>query len=318
MRYMNRTRLGVFVLAILTAVGAAGVWLYAQPRVATGTFGPTAANPAYIVVNTATPVVFTAQITDPQLKKRSVVLVRLDDAGQPSDIVGRLRDDGKNGDTVAGDKTYSLRTNLNEPVVGPVNFKIAARFKPGRWQEPEADDDDWDQELASVSAAERDRPAERTKREKRLKRLARYSLSGSIVVTVDPFKLPPDPGEAGKQTLAGIDSDNDGVRDDVQRWIGLLYSDLPTASQVITRYAIVSQQMLGAGDTHTALDINDIRRRASACWRYHYPQANSVLEELKSVLLNTDQRLSAYLRADQLVAGREFKNLPLNDPSVCN
>jgi hypothetical protein len=181
MRYMNRTRVGVFVLAILTAVGAAGVWLFAQPKVATGTFGPIAANPPYIVVNTPTPVLFTAQITDPQLKKRSVVLVRLDDAGQPSDILGRLRDDGKNGDAVAGDKTYSMRTTLKEPVAGTASFKIAARFKPGKWQEPESDDDDWDVELKSAGG-DRDLPAEKVKREKRLKKLSGYTLSGDVVV----------------------------------------------------------------------------------------------------------------------------------------
>ena len=32
-----------------------------------------------------------------------------------------------------------------------------------------------------------------------------------------PVILPPDPGEAGKLTLAGIDSNNDGVRDDLER-----------------------------------------------------------------------------------------------------
>lgn len=38
--------------------------------------------------------------------------------------------------------------------------------------------------------------------------------------------LPPDPGEAGMVTLEGIDSDNDGVRDDIQRWIALENDDV--------------------------------------------------------------------------------------------
>jgi hypothetical protein len=33
--------------------------------------------------------------------------------------------------------------------------------------------------------------------------------------------LPPDPGEAGLAILAGIDSDEDGVRDDVQRLLAV-------------------------------------------------------------------------------------------------
>lgn len=38
-----------------------------------------------------------------------------------------------------------------------------------------------------------------------------------------PVTLPPDPGEAGKKTLAGIDSNNDGVRDDLEREIVYMY-----------------------------------------------------------------------------------------------
>ena len=37
--------------------------------------------------------------------------------------------------------------------------------------------------------------------------------------------LPPDPGEAGRRTLAGIDSDRDGIRDDLQRYVALTYGD---------------------------------------------------------------------------------------------
>ncbi len=178
----RRITLAVAVTLAVSFVG--GTWLLAQPRVGVGAFGPIAASPAYIVVNTATSVVFTVQITDPQLKKRSVVLVRLDASGQPSDILGRLRDDGRNGDAIAGDSIYSARQSLNEAIVGTVSFKIAARFKPGRWSEPEADDDDWDAELATTPSAGRDRPDERTKREKRLKKLARSTLSNPVSLNV--------------------------------------------------------------------------------------------------------------------------------------
>ena len=36
---------------------------------------------------------------------------------------------------------------------------------------------------------------------------------------VFPAAFPPDPGPAGRKTIEGMDSDADGVRDDVQRWI---------------------------------------------------------------------------------------------------
>jgi hypothetical protein len=42
--------------------------------------------------------------------------------------------------------------------------------------------------------------------------------------------LPPDPGQAGKLTIDGIDVDKDGVRDDVQRWIAENWA-LPACSE---------------------------------------------------------------------------------------
>ena len=121
---MKSRRIAWTVVMALAVCIAGGAWLLAQPESATGTFGTIATNPAYIVVNTATPVLFAAQITDPQLKKRSVVLVRLDDTGQPADILGRLRDDGANGDVAANDRNYSLRINLAEPAVGSVKVFV--------------------------------------------------------------------------------------------------------------------------------------------------------------------------------------------------
>ena len=46
-----------------------------------------------------------------------------------------------------------------------------------------------------------------------------------IVILEGNMNLPPDPGEAGKATLAGIDSDGDGVRDDLQRYLALSITD---------------------------------------------------------------------------------------------
>lgn len=49
--------------------------------------------------------------------------------------------------------------------------------------------------------------------------------------------LPPDPGAAGATTLAGIDSDGDGLRDDVQRWIALNYRDSARWRSVLAQMA---------------------------------------------------------------------------------
>ncbi|MBC7984846.1 MAG: hypothetical protein H7Y02_13445 [Candidatus Obscuribacterales bacterium] len=43
--------------------------------------------------------------------------------------------------------------------------------------------------------------------------------TGADCIPQHMANLPPDPGEAGKATIDGIDADKDGVRDDVQRFI---------------------------------------------------------------------------------------------------
>lgn len=87
--------------AVAAAIAGAVVWLQA----ATPTIGPTTATPAYIVVNTPTPVVITAQIADSTLIAGSVNLLKVDSTGKSLATVGVMRDDGINGDAKAADKT---------------------------------------------------------------------------------------------------------------------------------------------------------------------------------------------------------------------
>jgi hypothetical protein len=298
---MNRSRLVWFALVVVAIVSAGGVWLKAQPRTITGQFDSVGADPAYIVVSTSTPVLFTAKITDRQLKKRSVVLLRLDSAGKPSNILGRLRDDGRNGDIAAGDSIYSFRTALNEPTVGAVNFQIAARFKPGRWSEPEADDDDWDRELTTLDQTGRDRPARQERLSGLIRRLSRYTLSSPIVVTVDPFKLPPDPGEAGKQTLAGIDSDGDGIRDDVQRWIASVSLTDTQKRRALSQLARIHQALIvSLGDRTALASLDSARVRAHDCIESFWGPSGlaAAVGDLKAQTLNTRERAIAYSRAN--------------------
>ena len=53
--------------------------------------------------------------------------------------------------------------------------------------------------------------------------------------TEDPE--PPHPGELGKKTLLGVDSDRDGVRDDVEVWINDKFSNTPLEEKRFERLA---------------------------------------------------------------------------------
>jgi hypothetical protein len=289
------TTIGVIVLW--------GTWLHGQRRSAIGEFGPTGANPVYIVVNTPTAVLFNSQIPDPELKKRSVILVRLDGLGAPSELLGRLHDDGRNGDARANDSIYSLLATLNEPTVGSANFVVAARFKPSSSFEPESDDDDWDGELSRLKQTGRDEPARHQLLLKLLNRLGSYQLSAPIQVTIDPFQLPPHPGATGEQTLEGIDSDNDGVRDDVQRYIGLTYQTSPSERAAFTQYGTALQNYMKDEPQPGALaDLIDLFAATNCIASVMgADSASSTVAALDAVALNTDARFKAYLASWQFV-----------------
>src|SRR5262245_48714278 len=85
--------------------------LLASPShvLAAATVGATAVTPASVPVGVATPVVFTARIDDATVLPGGVNLLKTNAAGAAGVVVGVMRDDGTNGDAVAGDKVFSLR-----------------------------------------------------------------------------------------------------------------------------------------------------------------------------------------------------------------
>jgi hypothetical protein len=65
-----------------------------------------------------------------------------------------------------------------------------------------------------------------------------------------PIVLPPDPGEAGKLTLEGIDSDHDGVRDDLQREIVYMYPQNDEVRRVLRAMVKKGQDMITTTGDH--------------------------------------------------------------------
>lgn len=90
------------------------------------TLGTPSAVPNIIAVNTPTPVVITVR-ADPPLIPSSVDLLRVNSDGS-SIIVGRLNDEGKNGDVKAGDKVFTTTLLMNESTPGVVSFQASAAY----------------------------------------------------------------------------------------------------------------------------------------------------------------------------------------------
>jgi hypothetical protein len=123
--------------------------------------------------------------------------------------------------------------------------------------------------------------------------------------------LPPDPGAAGQATLAGIDSDHDGIRDDLQRYIVLNYGT-SRATVAALRQSTVALQgaILDSGSRTRSLDHATDLARATECLRSLHPlDADQVEAALTAQALNTEQRGLAYLAFNDQLAGASF---PIN------
>ncbi len=127
--------------------------------------------------------------------------------------------------------------------------------------------------------------------------------------------LPPDPGPAGKLTLAGIDSDGDGVRDDVQRWIAITFPNSQKTRAALRQMAQDNQNMLLlSNDKQLVYDAAVQMGKAIDCLWYIYPnpdtgEAIRYSELLDAVIMNTALRSRAYIQANRNLSGRGFSSL---------
>lgn len=115
--------------------------------------------------------------------------------------------------------------------------------------------------------------------------------------------LPPDPGEAGKATIEGIDSDGDGLRDDVQRFIAFKYpnSEL-TRVMLSVRAKALQAKIVDANDE--ALSIQHAQDSmmmgncsAHVAWKKNIGIRDwFVIErEMRAEVINTDARIRNYI-----------------------
>src|SRR5678810_384939 len=112
--------------------------LFAGMLIGAPVIGTVAVTPTTIVAGTATQLLVTAPIGDPALIPSSVNLQQRTSAGVLTAILGTLKDDGLNGDLVAGDKIFSLRVTLNIATPGSLVFRVSAAFRGSPVRSPSA------------------------------------------------------------------------------------------------------------------------------------------------------------------------------------
>jgi hypothetical protein len=122
-------------------------------------------------------------------------------------------------------------------------------------------------------------------------------------------QLPPDPGEAGKATLEGIDSDGDGLRDDIQRYIALTYPDSQKTRAALRQFALsLNKTTLESPNEESALRNTELEARASEClWYIHSEKSIQMSNLLMAEYLNTMDRSRAYLEYNSKLGGHVFR-----------
>lgn len=129
-----------------------------------------------------------------------------------------------------------------------------------------------------------------------------YAQPLPLTVVVHGQPEPPDPGAAGEQTVAGIDSDHDGVRDDVQRFVIISYLGTQDRTSAGLQYA-ASLQSYTLGTASQRVEVLATR---CVVFAFGYAGATAALKAIRDVQINTSSRLSAYLRGQSQLATLPF------------
>lgn len=128
-----------------------------------------------------------------------------------------------------------------------------------------------------------------------------------------------NPSDPNTATVAGVDTDSDGVRDDVETYIDQTYSDTPTRNALRQLAKAAQSTMIDAGNAGLSATHAAERFRAIECLMAQRPNDfPSVFADLRGRILNTTLRTNAYLQADGQVAATTPAMLPADRwLSVC-
>ena len=145
----------------------------------------------------------------------------------------------------------------------------------------------------------------------------RSNPGGCLLVQIlgeQTLNLPPDPGPEGDETIEGVDVNENGVRDDIERWIGLNYRSSEKTRMALTQaYYPLQNFMIHARENDRDAVYNDmtVMQRAGECLDYIRPDdAHKLIEELKARVVNTSDRSYAYIDSSRILGGGSFPSAP--------
>jgi PKD repeat protein len=138
--------------------------------------------------------------------------------------------------------------------------------------------------------------------------LGEKSTISKTILVYDPEV--PAPGENGKDSLFGIDSDNDGVRDEIQRWIALESSDNSAIKPVLKKIVKSwSDSFLVLNDSAQVIALSKLREKAQYClqskWVNFPDKSKEEIAIMGMLMFNNEARAMAYAQMEVMLAGQD-------------
>jgi hypothetical protein len=131
----------------------------------------------------------------------------------------------------------------------------------------------------------------------------------------------PDP-KKNNSTLAGIDSDRDGIRDDVQRWINESYPDSLKKRLALKQSARDFQlDLLSFENKELSIQAAKQGLNSSNCIDYIFglEEASKISKKFQALFLNTNERILAEMKGNQNFSGQSYRLPKENDfKNYCN
>ncbi len=148
-----------------------------------------------------------------------------------------------------------------------------------------------------------------------------------ITITVFPIliingvRLPPEPlPEENNATLVGIDSNDNGVRDDVERWIYTEFKDKHPVHIEVAMQSARTWERIFEGGADKALETVEFVHAALGCQIFYEGYSEPLLivepinidDQITRKITNTPERKAAYIAYDKALSGGVY-TLPDND-----
>jgi hypothetical protein len=126
--------------------------------------------------------------------------------------------------------------------------------------------------------------------------IAQIQAQHLTLADADGSSLPPTPDpKAVDATVAGVDANNNGIRDDVELAIFKAYPTSPYTRAAELQYAMTEQMFLtDVFDTATWKAVAELNDRASVCLsQFDANKSLRLQKEVESLVFNTNDRKSA-------------------------